>query len=58
MATYWIEPQVDSVSDDAPEAIGPPFEGSDALVDDVLESAMSVSADAAGHSRQRARTAR
>ena len=54
MATYWIEPPVDSVAEDSPEAIGPPFEGSDALVDDVLESAMSGSADAAGHSRQRA----
>jgi hypothetical protein len=54
MATYWIEPPVDSVADDATEAVGPPFEGSDASVDDVLESAMSVSADAAGHARQRA----
>ena len=54
MATYWIEPPVDSVADDAPEAIGPPFEGSDASVDDVLESAMSGTADAAGHSHQRA----
>jgi hypothetical protein len=54
MATYWIEPPVYSVAEDSPEAIGPPFEGSDALVDDVLESAMSVSADAADDARQRA----
>ena len=54
MATYWIEPPVDSVAEDAPEAIVPPSEGSDALVDDVLESAMSGSADAAGDSRRRA----
>jgi len=54
MATYWIEPPVDFVAHDALEAVGSPFEGSDALVDDVLESAMSGSADAAGHSRQRA----
>jgi hypothetical protein len=54
MATYWIEPPADSVADDSREAIGPPFDGSDALVDDVLESAMSVPADAAGPSPQRA----
>jgi hypothetical protein len=54
MATYWIEPPVDSVTDASHEAIGPPFAGSDASVDDVLASAMGVSADAAGHSRQRA----
>jgi hypothetical protein len=54
MATYWIEPPVSSVAEDSPEAVGPPFEGSDASVDDVLETAMSVSAHAAGHARQRA----
>lgn len=54
MATYWIEPPADSVADDSREAIGPPFDGSDALVDDVLESAMSASTDGAGPSPQRA----
>ena len=54
MATYWIEPPVSSVAEDSPEAIGPPFEGSDVSVDDVLESAMSASTDGAGPSPQRA----
>ena len=51
MATFWIEPPVDSVAEDSPEAIGAPFANSDASVDDVLESARAASADAAARQR-------
>ena len=39
MATYRIEPPVDSEPDDARGSLGPPFAGSDASVDDILDSA-------------------
>jgi|EndMetStandDraft_8_1072994.scaffolds.fasta_scaffold33400_5 hypothetical protein len=41
MATYRIEPPVDSEPEDSPQPVGPPFAGSDASVDDILDSAMT-----------------
>jgi hypothetical protein len=55
MATYRIEPPVDSEPNDARGAVGPPFAGSDASVDDILlDAQMAFSMDAADRGHQHA----
>ena len=41
MATYRIEPPVGAEPDDSPGPVAPPFDGTDATVDDILDSALT-----------------